>query len=168
MVTSVGRSRMDFRCVGKLDVQGVESSWNVMAHGDARKGKWKGNWRMEWVASALYKTSENRSPSITTADAHTSASSSRLNWRPRRFNWIRPFRRKTKSGFCACAITFQMQSTAFVSANNQRRSRPPACYSLHHQHSSAMLRHNSQRPLSFSFRILRPLITKIKSLSCGI
>jgi hypothetical protein len=24
-----------------------------MAHGDARKGKWRGNWRMEWVASTL-------------------------------------------------------------------------------------------------------------------
>ena len=33
------------------------------------------------------------------------------NWRPRRFKWTRPFRRKTKSGFCACAITFQTQST---------------------------------------------------------
>jgi len=27
----------------------------------------------------------------------------------RRFKWIRPFRRKTKYGFCACAITFQTQ-----------------------------------------------------------
>jgi hypothetical protein len=43
---------------------------------------------------------------------HTSAASIRLNWRPpRRFKWTRPFRRKTKSGFCACAITFQTQST---------------------------------------------------------
>jgi len=24
-----------------------------MAHGDAREGKWRGNWRMEWVASIL-------------------------------------------------------------------------------------------------------------------
>jgi hypothetical protein len=31
----------------------VESSWNVMAHGDAEEGKWRGNWRMEWVASTL-------------------------------------------------------------------------------------------------------------------
>jgi hypothetical protein len=37
--------------------------------------------------------------------------SSRLNWRPRRFKWTRPFRRKTKSGFCACVITFQLIST---------------------------------------------------------
>ena len=29
---------------------------------------------------------------------------------PRRFKWTRPFRRKTKSGFCACAITFQPAS----------------------------------------------------------
>jgi len=86
-----------------------ESSWNVMAHGDAREGKWRGNWRMEWVASTLCNTSKHGVSSITTADAHTSVASSRLNWRPRRFKWTRPFRRKTQSGFCACAITFQTQ-----------------------------------------------------------
>jgi len=90
----------------------IESSWNVMAHGDAREGKWRGNWRMVWVASTFYATSEHGVSSITTADAHTSAASSRLNWRPRRFKWNRPFRRKTKSGFCACAITFQTQSNS--------------------------------------------------------
>ena len=57
----------------------VESSWNVMAHGDAREGKWRGNCRMEWVASTLHTTSEHGVSSITTADAHTSAASSRLN-----------------------------------------------------------------------------------------
>ena len=92
----------------------VDSSWNVMAHGDAREGKWRGNWRMEWVASTLHTTSEHGLSSITTADAHTSAASSRLNWRPRRFKWIRTFRRKTKSGFCACAITFQLDSTTLT------------------------------------------------------
>jgi len=89
----------------------VESSWNVMAHGDAREGKWRGNWRMEWVASTLHTTSEHGVSSITTADAHTSAASSRLKWRSRRFKGTRPFRRKTKSGFCACAITFQTKFT---------------------------------------------------------
>ena len=89
----------------------VESSWNVMAHGDAREGKWRGNWRMEWVASTLHTISEHGVSSITTADAHTSPASSRLKWRPRRFKWTHPFRRKTKFGFCACAITFQTQST---------------------------------------------------------
>ena len=44
--------------------------------------------------------------SITQADAHTLAASVRLNWRPHRFKWTRPFRGKRKSGFCACAITF--------------------------------------------------------------
>ena len=106
----------------------VEPTWNVMAHSDAREGKWRGNWRMEWVASTLHTTSEHGVSSITTADALTSAASSRLNWRPRRFNpliaelnhicqflallgahpilhisrlrvkWTRPFRRKTISG----------------------------------------------------------------------
>jgi hypothetical protein len=78
-----------------------------------REGKWRGNWRMEWVASTLHITSEHVVSSITTADVHTLAASSRLNWRPRRFKWTRPFRRKTKSGFCACAITFQLASTTW-------------------------------------------------------
>jgi len=90
--------------------QWLESSWNVMAHGDAREGKWRGNWRTEWVASTFHTTSEHGVSSITTADAHTSAASNRLNWRPRRFKWIRPFRRKTKFGFCACVIKFQLAS----------------------------------------------------------
>jgi len=99
-----------------------------MAHGDAREGKWKANWRMEWVASTLHTTSERGASSITTADSHTSAASSRLNWRPRRFKWTRPFRRKTKSGFCPCAITFQTQSTVseYVFTLNTARSLTPA------------------------------------------
>jgi hypothetical protein len=89
----------------------IESSWNVMTHGDVREGKWWGNWRMEWVASTLYTISELGLSIITTCDAHTSAASNRLNWRTRRFKWTRPFRRKRKSGFCACAIAFKTQST---------------------------------------------------------
>jgi hypothetical protein len=53
----------------------VESSWNVMAHADAREGKWRGNWQIEWVASTLHITSEHGVSSITTADAHNSAAS---------------------------------------------------------------------------------------------
>jgi len=50
-------------------------------------------------------------PALLPLMAHTSAASSRLNWRPTgRLKWTRPFRRKTKSGFCACAITFQLAS----------------------------------------------------------
>ena len=64
------------------------------------------------VSQYSYTTSERGVSSITTADAHTSAASSRLNWRPRRFKWTRPFQRKTKSGFCVCVITFQTQSTS--------------------------------------------------------
>jgi hypothetical protein len=85
----------------------VQSSWNVMAHGDVGEGNWRGKWRMQWVASTLHTTSEHGVSSITTADAHTSAASSRLNWRPYRFKWTRPFRRKTKSCFCACAIVLR-------------------------------------------------------------
>ena len=66
---------------------------------------------MEWVVSTLHTTLERGVSSITDADAHTSAASSRLNWRPRLFKWTPPFRRKTKSGFCSCAITFQTHYT---------------------------------------------------------
>jgi len=66
------------------------------------------------VASTLHTTSEHGLSSITTADAHNSAASSRLNWRPRQFKWTRLFLRKTKSGFCACAITFQTQCNIYM------------------------------------------------------
>jgi len=93
----------------------VDSSWNVMAHGDAREGKWRGNWWMEWVASTLHTTLEHGVSSITTADAHTLAASSWLNWCPCWFKWTRPFRRKTKSGFCMWATTFQLASCTYLS-----------------------------------------------------
>jgi hypothetical protein len=92
----------------------VECVWNVMAHGDAREKKQWGNWRMEWVASKRHMAAEHRvawAVQTLQADVYSSPSSSRLNWLPRRFKWTRPLRRKTKSGFCACAITFQTQST---------------------------------------------------------
>jgi hypothetical protein len=88
-------------------LQSVEPSWNVIAHGNAWEGKW-----IEWVASTLHTTLEHSVSSITTADSHTSAASSWLNWpSPSRFKWTYPFRRKTKSGFCTCAIIFQTWST---------------------------------------------------------
>ena len=46
-----------------------------------KEGKWRGKWQMEWVASTLYTMSEHGVSSITTADAHTLAAGSRLNWR---------------------------------------------------------------------------------------
>jgi hypothetical protein len=104
-----------------------------MAHGDEREGKWRGNWRMEWVASTLHTTSEHGVSSITTAEAHNSATSSRLNWRPRRFKGTRPFRRKTRSGFCACAITFQKKSTTlWITNHSQAALRSTALSNLPH------------------------------------
>jgi hypothetical protein len=66
--------------------------------------------RMEWVTNKSLMTAEYRlarAAQNLQADLHSSPACSRLNWRPRRFKWTRLFRRKTKSGFCACAITFQ-------------------------------------------------------------
>jgi hypothetical protein len=39
---------------------------NVMAHGDSREGKWRGNWRMEWVASTLTWTRNVVYPALLT------------------------------------------------------------------------------------------------------
>jgi len=89
--------------IGRLHLKCDGTRWRT-------GGEVKGNWRMELVTSTLHTASEHGISSITTPDAHTSAASSRLNWRPRLFKWTRPFRRKTKSGFCACAITFQLAS----------------------------------------------------------
>jgi len=44
--------------VKQMWLRRLEVSWNLMAHGDAREGKCRGNWRMEWVTSNLHTTSE--------------------------------------------------------------------------------------------------------------
>jgi hypothetical protein len=58
------------------------------------------------------------------AEVHSSPASSRLNLRPCRFKWTRPLRRTTKSGFCACAITFQTQFK--VAGEGGEVDRPPS------------------------------------------
>ena len=91
----------------------LESSRNVMAHGDAPTGKWRWNWRMQWVASTLHTTSEHGVSSITTADAaHLGLPAVDWTDAPHRadLNGLVRFARKTKSGFCACAVIFQTQS----------------------------------------------------------
>ena len=118
-VLLTGKIRMITR---NRHVYEVESCWSVMAYGDARDGKRIGNWRMECVTSTLHTTSQHGVSSITIADAHTPAASSRLNGCPHPFKWTRPFRRKTKSGFCACVITFQTQSSSCCSTAKQRFS----------------------------------------------
>jgi len=89
---------------------------------------------MEWVASTLHITSEHGLSSITTIDEHTSAASSRLNWCPRRFKWTRPFCRKTKYGFCACAITFQTQSTWLLQQTGHYKPLDYTCFNIHKFH----------------------------------
>ena len=64
----------------------VDSSWNVMTYGDAREGKWRGNWWMERVANTLHATTENGVSSITTADANLPV----VDWTdaPADLNWL--------------------------------------------------------------------------------
>jgi len=67
---------------------------------------------MEWVAITLTVPRNMVYPALLPLMRTPRLSVVDLNDAPRRFKWTRPFRRKTKSGFCACAITFQTQSTA--------------------------------------------------------
>jgi len=60
----------------------LDSGWTVMARGDAREVKWRGNMWVESVASSLHTTSEHGVSSITTIDTHTLAASIQLNWYP--------------------------------------------------------------------------------------
>ena len=73
---------------------------------------------MQLVASTLHTTPEHAVSSITTADAaHLGCQQSTELTPPHRadLNGLIRFARKTKSGFCACAITFQTHSTVFHS-----------------------------------------------------
>jgi len=78
--------------------------WHTVTHG-------RGKGKLANGVGSQYPSHYLGTWCITTADAHNSAASIRLNWRPRRFKWTRPFSRKTKSGFCACAIAFQLGCT---------------------------------------------------------
>ena len=82
--------------------------WHTVTH---RGGRVKGKLANGVGSQYSHTTSQRSVCSITNADAHTSAASSRLNWCPCRFKWTRPFWRKAKSGFCTCAITFQTHYT---------------------------------------------------------
>jgi hypothetical protein len=73
---------------------------------------------MEWVDSTLHTTSEHGVSSITAADEHTSAVSSRLNRRsPADLNGLVRFAEKRNMVFCAFAITFQTRSTSVCIVN---------------------------------------------------
>jgi len=107
-----------------------------------RTGEWWGNWRMEWLATTLHTTSGLGISSITTADAYTSAAGSRKNWSPCRFKWTRPFSRKTKSGFCACSITFQTQSTLLLKRGTRWYSSiPDGVIRNFHRHNPTAPKH---------------------------
>ena len=62
---------------------------------------------MEWVASTLTLPRNVMYPALLPLMRTTRLPVVECTDAPRRFKWTRPFRRKTKSGICACAITFQ-------------------------------------------------------------
>jgi hypothetical protein len=92
----------------------VEMWWHTVTHGrgsEGETGEWSGypvpfTLPRNMVYPALLPLMHtSRLPVVDWTDA------------PRRFKWTRPFRRKTKCGFCVCAITFQLVSNT---RNNAR------------------------------------------------
>jgi len=55
MYCCVMRSRWHTTDLHVATLIAVGSSWNVMEHGDAGEGKWRGNWQMEWVATVAQR-----------------------------------------------------------------------------------------------------------------
>ena len=98
----------------------VDSSWNVMAHGDAKEGKWRGNWRMEWVVAkrtSPFKSARGRQFSrLLAAEVCASAvvmldtPCSEVVWRVLATHSIRQFPLHFPSFASPCAITFQLDS----------------------------------------------------------
>jgi len=62
-----------------FETEVVELVRNLVAHGDARRGEVKGKLTNRVGSQYSLATSEHGLSSITQADAHTSAASSRLN-----------------------------------------------------------------------------------------
>ena len=103
--------------MGCLDTLMIKGEKSCRARSEPDGTRWRtGGEVMGKLANGVgsqysHATSERGISSIIEAYAHTSAASSRLNWHPYRIKWTHPFQGKTKSGFCACAITFRTSYT---------------------------------------------------------
>jgi hypothetical protein len=86
---------------------------------------------MQWVASTLHTTSEHGVSSITTADTHTSAAGSRLKLTPppADLNGLVRFAERPKSGFCTCAVIFQLDCIVVSPPSESFCRHARLCYS---------------------------------------
>jgi len=103
-------------CVFFILLAEVELVRNLVAHGYAREGKWRGNRRMEWVASTLTRPSNVVYPPLLTLMHKPRLPAVDWTDAPRRLKWTRPFRGKTKSGLCGCTTIFRTSSTSDFSS----------------------------------------------------
>ena len=100
--------------------------WNVMAHGDVWEWKWRGNWRMEWVASTLHSTSEHAtigSRGVRISGSNAGYTMFRGSVRVQATRSIRQFPLHFPSRASPCAITFQLDSTCSYSEQCQCTTR---------------------------------------------
>ena len=99
--------------------QVLESSWNLMAHGDAREGKWRGNWRMEWVASTLTLHRNVGYPALLPLMRTSRLPGSRQNWHPRRFKWTLRFAKRRNLVSARVPSRFKRSLQQYVSSCRQ-------------------------------------------------
>jgi hypothetical protein len=109
---SVRRGCYDRQITGRVQLKCDGTRWRP-------DGEVKGKLANGVGSQYSYTTSEQGASS----NAHTSAACSRLNWRPRRFKWTRPFRRKTKSGFWCVPSHFKSSVLASDPRNHHAPTR---------------------------------------------
>jgi hypothetical protein len=91
----------------------LEAVRNVMAHGDVWEGKWRGNRRLERVATTLALCLRTWSIHGLPTDPHFLTASSRLNWSPRRLNGLRHFSERPNL-VSACVPSLFKSATTYL------------------------------------------------------
>ena len=107
----------------------VEIWWHTVTHGRGSEGEtgewsgWRGNWRMEWVASTLHTTSEHGVSSINTADG-TRWRTGGGKWRGNcRMQWVASTLHTTSEHGVSSITTADAHNLA---ASSRLNWRPPA------------------------------------------
>ena len=111
--------------VGRMETESAGTRWRT---GGEVRGK-EANEVGSQQSSAWLETVHPVLLQSFSADPHSKKASTRLNWHPRRYKWARPFRWKTESGFCACAITFRFHSTQLFLQSPTRAPLQPIVFS---------------------------------------
>ena len=93
--------------VGRVETETGGTRWRTGGEVKGKEANGVGSQQFSvWLGTVHPVLLQSFSP-----DPHSKKASTRINWQPRRYKWTGPFRWKTESGFCACAITSRFHST---------------------------------------------------------